>query len=689
MNNRLRLLVLLLLPAFTMISCSGGAGTNDSSHSSITGIPVSNPVPGPTTSSSTASNSSAMTTSVAVDDSLGAIISIANGVTATFPATSLTGNAKVTLSILPDLQLSGSSPSGDDLKGGVSFEVAYSNAAVASTVAKSRSLIIMPPIIDPANAIEFEIPGPTDSTIDDNTLPFATMTIQGSVFPMAFPVKLSVNPGLYHVALPTIARYPMNPALPKQLKGTISWLRIRTSTSTPTCSNQYGVRYFNPFTGVWSNTPYRAEYYGNSTNYRTLLVVHGILSCAEASFSPSMLAELGMNGNYTNIIAYNYNWFQKPDKIIPDMATAINNLHLSNFDIAAHSYGGVVTMALVPKLARPESLENVIFYGSPLNGAVTSDPRQLETAIAFGYINPTIAAIPVGLKFVDSTINDWATIYDPANLQLNSIRGGFQLSAPSRVIKVAGNVPFATNSAVRLAYENLVKWVSGRVLLPAFDGIVPVDSALDPSIVGRTLSNRSYGAVSKTTIVGPVELSHVQIVNDTHINDAVSKGIGYAFPLSYFPFSPIGPLVLKSVVDPQFGAGESPTGFGLKGIGSTVTSAFAPYGGVASELALNEINTAKYTHSSTASLFADSITPWTVSLIATTATPPKDGSDNYGFSAHKNNDPSQPVVDSWGLYFGIQPDCYSCTNVSPMSSSIQAYQSFLKDFSLRGTLIHR
>lgn len=664
LEGALRASIFLALIPIVLTACSGSGAPSGVPLTPNT-PPTSNPAP---TSSPSATTAAAIppppgaseSVTIHVDDSAGAVLSLPSGVRGTFPAGSLDGSATVQVATIPDLQLTNSSPNGDDLVGGISFTIQVDGAVSTRSLGRIRNYIV-PPAADPTNAISFVIPGPTNFSFDNLTLPFATMTADdGTTIPMAFPVAKAAASGFYVVSLPTIYLLRQGINAKKIFSGYIHWLHIRAqSSSSKRINAPYGLRYFDPVSGGWTAQPGlgSAVSVHGIGNYRTLFVLHGILSCVEDSFSPAMLAELGTNGEYLSIIGYDYDWTKRPKDVVPAIAAALNGLNLSDIDIAAHSYGGVMAMSLVPKLANPASLENVAFYGSPLNGAVVHDPRWPLTAIA------TVGG-PFSMSASTSlfqTVTQWSGIYDRADSELQAIRNEFKQHAPNRVIKVAGNGPLFSGIGERF-WEQSFRAIGGISSLPPFDGIVSVDSALDSTIASRSVSGYSYSAPSQTVAIGPVNLSHIQIVNDRGDTDSVSKAIEFV--------SPVYNVNASSPVNPTLVTGASIFGFVMKGVGAKATLTFSPSnsGGAAESGVLDGSSVTGNMTTTASTITADGVTPWTATFAS-----PVSAIENRVF--YFATPLTSPTLDSWTSIFLLWPDCVTCTNAAFSQNRLLNYQS--------------
>ena len=252
---------------------------------------------------------------------------------------------------------------------------------------------------------------------------------------------------------------------------------------------QPGLRYFDPKLG-WQigAPPYRPTH--------ALLLLHGILSCAEKTFNQSTLVSLyRQDGGYDYILGYDYDWLQNPSTIAPQIAAAVNGLGLSyaingttygKLDVFAHSYGTINAMATITMLNT--RVDNAVFYDGPLDGALIADPRVFASLItdaeAISFAGGAASITP---NLVALLQQDTAIYRSGAGSQLQSIESAFESSGKAaRVIKLTGGTAlplYCQNPSACTTLATIYTRVTG-ITPPQNDGVVTGESGLYSGITG-------------------------------------------------------------------------------------------------------------------------------------------------------------------------------------------------------------
>lgn len=248
---------------------------------------------------------------------------------------------------------------------------------------------------------------------------------------------------------------------------------------------QPGLRYFDPQKATWTTEFPPAAVH-------PILLLHGLASSVEDTFSSKMVQQLRANGGYDVVLGYDYNCFETTDRIVPDIAAAVSGY--SHLDIMAHSEGALVAMDLVPLLTSTET-DNMILVEGPLNGAMVnmgtsaangaiSDARTLFLSLvedmlpgdAGVVLPPGLAAITGIQGAVNGALQDsWFQEFTPGSSVLAGIQSRYAQATnkPTRVILAAGGTPFPL---IAQAYQKIMN--TPLPASPQNDGIIPKDSAL-------------------------------------------------------------------------------------------------------------------------------------------------------------------------------------------------------------------
>jgi pimeloyl-ACP methyl ester carboxylesterase len=247
---------------------------------------------------------------------------------------------------------------------------------------------------------------------------------------------------------------------------------------------------------VWNGTEFVTYPGGFDQTKRTLVVVHGVMSNASDAYG-QCLTEYMREGRYEQVVGFNYDWSKSFDPRKGDSSSLQLYLFLENLrtqgvtsvDVMAHSYGTIQSLSAIP-LTRLK-VNNLILQGSPLNGT----PFATAAAGREGLV--TLAA---NLKFFGETwrllASRWKAQHTFKSMQES---GAFADLAPNsealqyvkeqmntmpadrrpQITKIVGT----TNTFTKLVQDFIRKHLTDK----PHDGIIPIESAEDPSLVGTTL----------------------------------------------------------------------------------------------------------------------------------------------------------------------------------------------------------
>jgi pimeloyl-ACP methyl ester carboxylesterase len=283
------------------------------------------------------------------------IISAANGGAITLPGGSSVAIAPGTFPTDTTMTLSLFSemgkqpPNGLIQSVGVSLRLAFGGSAKKSSgpIAAKRAVL-------PSSGLELVI------AYDSN------MTALTGSDAMADVVDLSGNdnfvcpPGTYDSASRTATYTVQLPVVSEMANITVGQANFNPAI-TGAVPPRYGPR-------IWTKTGWAAFPQGFDKTKKTLVVVHGILSNVEAAFGPC-LNDIMTAGGYDQVIGFDYDWTKSADQegtLLADFLDSLNRAGLSQVDVEAHSYGGLVSLdALSKSLIK---VNNLITEGTPLAG---------------------------------------------------------------------------------------------------------------------------------------------------------------------------------------------------------------------------------------------------------------------------------------------------------------------------------
>jgi pimeloyl-ACP methyl ester carboxylesterase len=178
-------------------------------------------------------------------------------------------------------------------------------------------------------------------------------------------------------------------------------------------------------------------------NARTCLFVHGIMSTVENAFpnGDSCVNNIATANGCTQIIGFNYRWWQPILTSGMDLSDFLQQLGLQNLLIEAHSLGGpVVLSALSQPGAKATNVRHLVTLGSPLTGTPASN--KAENIIS------TLANLPTqafGLRPAFQSVQDFVSQSFMPDVATNSpvlanVRAAATTNHPSmQVVPVAGS----------------------------------------------------------------------------------------------------------------------------------------------------------------------------------------------------------------------------------------------------------
>ncbi len=214
-----------------------------------------------------------------------------------------------------------------------------------------------------------------------------------------------------------------------------------------------------------------------SGSARTLVVIHGIFSSVETAYScandylaKSADGDSTAPYSYQQIFGFDYDYAQPPAVEAALFANFINGLSLSNYDIEAHSYGTLVTLAALPQLSSKPNRTVLVGGPLPLRGSPIADP----TNVLLRDLLLTLAAQTISSPAqIDEAINSGMI----ASLATNSpvlqqiLSGVKSLSPYPNIERVAGTEEYSV--------ERLFWWalIPAGVDVHSWDGVVEETAA--------------------------------------------------------------------------------------------------------------------------------------------------------------------------------------------------------------------
>ncbi|HTX60283.1 MAG TPA: hypothetical protein VMH02_11495 [Verrucomicrobiae bacterium] len=238
------------------------------------------------------------------------------------------------------------------------------------------------------------------------------------------------------------------------------------ATSLPT-----GPRYWNG--SSWSATGTVVP------NERTLVLVHGIFSDVESTFTCAQ--SIASAGGYQQVLGFDYDYSEPPSVEGPLLAAFLNSLAadgVTSLDVEAHSYGSVIAYAALPSVSA--GVSHVVTLGGPLplRGDPLADAGLLRTvlvALADVFVGPPSV---INNAYDDGMVASLATDSSAMQSILSGVKG--RASEP-KFVQVAGTSEYAAEA---LLYPVLYWYIDYP-----WDGVVEKVAAQEsdvPSVSART-----------------------------------------------------------------------------------------------------------------------------------------------------------------------------------------------------------
>jgi uncharacterized repeat protein (TIGR03803 family) len=140
---------------------------------------------------------------------------------------------------------------------------------------------------------------------------------------------------------------------------------------------------------------------GKMANKRVVVLVHGMLSCAEDAF-PAMATSFLSTGSYDFVLGFDYDWTQSLTVSGNNLATFLNELvqseNVGSIDIVAHSEGVPVSLYGVSQSVEPKMVKNFVGLAGPILGTPVASDYAAQLLIY--YVGPTTPAVcPASAQF--------------------------------------------------------------------------------------------------------------------------------------------------------------------------------------------------------------------------------------------------------------------------------------------------
>lgn len=274
------------------------------------------------------------------------------------------------------------------------------------------------------------------------------------------------------------------------------------SAGTPT-------QFFPPKRLLWTGNGWTENFNTFDPDKRTLLLVHGLISCVESAYNGSV-ENILREGCYQQAVGFDYNWAQSINVSGQQLAAFLNDLHgrgATNIDIEAHSEGVPVAIsAAVRALNVP--IANMVFLGGAILGSpIANQPSHLLSALWYlGQLERHAGVDCSPYPRLDDALNGPLGPDLSANsstLQLN--RDAFlNERSQTRVVLVAGDRSLLPDCVSARLFSGLVN-----------DGIIPKLSALAlPTPWSITL-----------------QLNHIQLISDSTAQLYVGAAVRGTIPV--------------------------------------------------------------------------------------------------------------------------------------------------------------
>ncbi len=272
-----------------------------------------------------------------------------------------------------------------------------------------------------------------------------------------------------------VARHTLRLEIPKPMLAGVTNIKIALGETNATAkATQLGGKLWIPtwYGGYWQQ-PFNVW----STSARTLVVIHGIFSsvetaysCANDYLSTSADGDSTAPYSYQQIFGFDYDYAQPPAVEAALFTTFVNGLSLSNYDIEAHSYGTLVTLASLPQLTSKPNRTVLVGGPLPLRGSPIADPSN----VLLRDLLLTLAAETISSPAqIDEAIKSGMVASLGTNSSaLQQILSGVHSLAPYPTIeRVAGTEEYSV--------ERLFWWalIPAGVDVHAWDGVVEQQAA--------------------------------------------------------------------------------------------------------------------------------------------------------------------------------------------------------------------
>lgn len=220
-----------------------------------------------------------------------------------------------------------------------------------------------------------------------------------------------------------------------------------------------------------------------STSARSLIVIHGIFSSIETAYScANSYLSATANGSsnapysYQQIFGFDYDYAQPPAVEAALFATFVNSLNLSNYDIEAHSYGTLVTLAALPQLTAKPARTVLVGGPLPLRGSPIADPNNVLLRDVLLTLAANTIASPA--KIDEALSSGMAASLATNSPALTRILNGIKSLSPyPKLERVAGTEEYDV--------ERLFWWalIPAGVDVHAWDGVVEEQAAESTDLI--------------------------------------------------------------------------------------------------------------------------------------------------------------------------------------------------------------
>ena len=144
-----------------------------------------------------------------------------------------------------------------------------------------------------------------------------------------------------------------------------------------------------------------------SPHKKTLVVVHGIMSSVESAYS-KCLGDIMAAGGYDQVVGFDYDWTKSADyngALLASFLDDLKNRNVSQVDLEAHSFGGLVSLSALSKSAM--KVNNLITEGTPLSGtpiAAIGNVRNISPWLTSLY-NEDVTSMSVITSYIAGSLS--------------------------------------------------------------------------------------------------------------------------------------------------------------------------------------------------------------------------------------------------------------------------------------------